>query len=197
MKHFFFFLATLVFFSFSANCQLDKKHWLVGGSGNLYFYNDDFTTIGQPTVSGKLTEINLSGNVGYFLIDKFAVGLRPGIKSLKSRGLNTASAGHKEVALYIGPFARYYFLNSERSFNILLDGAYQIGMISNFGGKGPLKNATIMAGPEIFFNTSVGMEIMVGYMHQSMSITEEPPGFNHKKSGVYMSIGFQLHLTKE
>lgn len=197
MKHIFFFFVNLVLFTFSAKCQLDKKHWLVGGSGNLYFYNDDFTTIGQPTVSGKLTEINLSGNVGYFFIDKFAVGLRPGIKSLKSRGLNTASAGHKEVALYIGPFARYYFLNSERPFNILLDGSYQIGSYSTFIGKGSFKKATIMAGPEIFFNTSVGMEIMVGYMHQSMSITEEQPGINHKKSGVYLSIGFQLHLIKD
>lgn len=196
MKHILF-LSTLILFTITGNCQLEKKYWLVGGSGNLYFYNDDFTTIGQPTVSGKLTEINLSGNVGYFLFEKFVVGLRPGIKSLKSRGLNTASAGHKEVALYIGPFVRYYFLNSERPFNILLDGAYQIGTLSNFGGKGTFKNATIKGGTEIFFNTSVGMEILLGYMHEYRSITEEPPGFIQKKNGVYVSIGFQLHLIKD
>ena len=106
MKYFLL-LFTLVMLAISANCQLDKKYWLFGGSGNFFSYNDDFTTTGQTTVSAKLTEINLSANVGYFIFDKFAVGLRPGMKSLKSRGLNTASAGHKEIALYIGPFARY------------------------------------------------------------------------------------------
>ena len=196
MKHFIL-TSLLIGFSISANCQLDKKAWLVGGTGTLYLYNDDFTTIGQPTVSGKLTEINLSGNVGFFLLDKFVVGLRPGIKCLKSRGLNTASAGHKEIALYVGPFVRYYFLNSERPFNILIDGAYQIGSYSTFLGKGSFKSATVMTGPEIFFNTTVAMEILFGYMHQYRSITEEPSGFIHKKNGVYMSIGFQIHLERK
>ncbi|HRF25154.1 MAG TPA: hypothetical protein PLR98_13355 [Chitinophagaceae bacterium] len=196
MKYFLL-LFTLVMLAISANCQLDKKYWLFGGSGNFFSYNDDFTTTGQPTVSAKLTEINLSANVGYFIFDKFAVGLRPGMKSLKSRGLNTASVGHKEIALYIGPFARYYFLNSEKPFNILLDGSYQIGSYSTFIGKGSFKSANVMAGPEIFFNTAVGMEFLVGYMHQSMSITESQSGFVHKKDGVFMSIGFQFHLIKD
>ncbi|HMX77546.1 MAG TPA: hypothetical protein PK841_05195, partial [Chitinophagaceae bacterium] len=71
MKHFLL-LFTLVMLAISANCQLDKKYWLFGGSGNFFSYNDDFTTTGQPTVSAKLTEINLSANVGYFIFDKFA-----------------------------------------------------------------------------------------------------------------------------
>lgn len=194
----FFLSFVFVLFSITANCQLDKKYWLVGGSGSFYAYNEQsMNVVTNMPVSGKLTEINLSGNVGYFLLDKFVVGLRPGIKSLKSQGLNTAGAGHKSVAFYAGPFVRYYFLNSERPFNILIDGAYQIGSYSNFIGKGPFKSATVMAGPEIFFNTSVGMEILLGYMHEYRSITEEPPGFIQKKNGVYVSIGFQFHLIKD
>lgn len=192
MKQITFLLALLVF-SISANCQLDKKYWLVGGTGSLYAYSDDFTTTGQPTVSGKLTEINLSANVGYFIFDKFAAGLRPGIYSLKSRGLNTASAGTKDIAFYIGPFARYYFLDKEKPFNILVDGAYQFGKYSNFEGKGIIKHASIMVGPEIFFNSSIGLEVLVGYLYQKKTIDAQS-GFNNVRNGLYISVGFQLHL---
>jgi hypothetical protein len=195
MKHLFLFTA-FVLITISANCQIDKKYWLVGGTGSFFSYNDDFTTAGQPTVSGKLTDINLSANVGYFLFDKFAAGVRPGINSVKSRGLNTASAGTKSVAIFIGPFARYYFLDKEKQFNILVDGTYQWGSYSNYGANGIFRNASIMAGPELFFNTSVGIEILIGYLYQNKSIKNDQPGFSNVRKGFYMSAGFQIHLTK-
>ncbi|MBS1736191.1 MAG: hypothetical protein JSS98_06225 [Bacteroidetes bacterium] len=191
-------ISTLVAFSISANGQLDKNYWLVGGTGSFFSYNDDFTTTGQPTVSGKLTDINLSANVGYFFFDKFAVGVRPGINSIRSRGLNSAGAGTKNVAIYFGPFVRYYFLNTEKPFNILFDGTYQIGSHSNFEGKGVFRNASVMAGPELFFNSSVGMEVLIGYMYQKKSIDDTQSGFyfNNIKKGFNISAGFQIHLTK-
>jgi hypothetical protein len=196
-----FLLLTLVSFSISANCQLDKKYWLVGGSGSFYTYNEkSINTVTNMPVSGKLTEINLSGNVGYFLFDKFVAGVRPGITSIKSRGLNTASAGTKSVALFIGPFARYYFLNKEKPFNILIDGTYQFGSYSNYDErKGSITNISIMTGPEIFFNTSVGIELLFGYLYQKKSIDKTQSGFffNNVKSGFNVSIGIQVHLKKK
>lgn len=185
----------ILFLSFTSNGQLDKKYWLVGGAGSFYSYNDDFTTTGQPTVSGKLTEVNLSGNIGYFLFDKFAAGLRPGINSIKSRGLNTASSSTKDVTFYVGPFARYYFLNKDKPFNILLDGTYQIGTYSTFAGTGTFRNASIMLGSEIFFNTSAGFEFLLGYLHRKKAIEEGQPGFSNERNGFHISIGFQIHLT--
>ena len=198
MKYFFL-LSALVMLAISANCQLDKKYWLVGGSGSFYSYNDDFTTTGQPTVSGKLKEINLSANVGYFFFEKFAAGLRPGIFSTKSREANSVGSYTYYFGIYAGPFARYYLLNKENQFNLLIDGAYQIGSYKNFEGKGMIRNASIIAGPEIFFNSSVGIELLIGYLYQKKTIDDTQSGyyFNSAKKGFNISVGFQIHLTKE
>ncbi|MBS1736190.1 MAG: hypothetical protein JSS98_06220 [Bacteroidetes bacterium] len=195
MKYFFLFSFILAF-SISANGQLDKNYWLVGGSGSFYSYNDDFTTTGQPTVTGKLTEINLSANVGYFFFDKFAAGLRPGINSIKSHGFNSASVGTEVTKIYIGPFARYYFLNKDKQFNLLIDGSYQFGSYSNFG-KGAFQSASVMAGSEVFFNTSVGIEFLVGYLYQKNTKNETQNGYEYMRRGLNISIGFQLHLRKD
>lgn len=114
MKHFSFLFA-FVFFTISANCQLDKRYWLIGGTGNFYTYKDNYTTTGQPSVTGRLTEINLAEKIGYFFIDKFEAGLRPVINSIKSNGANSASVFIEDVKLYVGLFARYYFLNKTRN----------------------------------------------------------------------------------
>ncbi len=196
MKHFLL-LFTLVMLAISANCQLDKKYWLFGGSGSFFSYNDDFTTTGQPTVSGKLTEINLSANVGYFIFDKFAAGLRPGVNSIKSRSLNSAGAGTKNIIVFLGPFARYYFFDKEKLFNIVLDGTYQIGSQTNFEGRGVFRKASVMAGPELFLNSSVGIEFLIGYLYQKQSIDKTQSGYYYQniKNGFNVSIGFQIHLT--
>lgn len=196
MKHFFF-LSTFTLITNVANCQLDKKYWLVGGTGSLYSYSDYYTNTAQPNVSGKLTDITLSANVGYFIYDKFVVGLKPGINSTKSRGFNSASVATKDISIYAGPFARYYLLNKEKQFNILIDGAYQFGKYLNFDeSKGKITNFSIMAGPEIFFNTSVGIELLVGYLYQKKSI-ESQTGFSDERKGVNVSVGFQFHLISD
>lgn len=195
MKHFSFLLA-FVFLSISANCQLDKRYWLVGGTGNFYTYKDNYSASGQPTITGRLTEINLAANIGYFLVDKFAAGLRPGINSLKSNGANSASVIIEDVKLYVGPFARYYFLKKDKQFNILIDGSYQFGLLSNFE-KGITQNASIMTGAEVFFNTSVGIEFLAGYLYQKNKITDTQLPSSSTRNGLYFSIGFQLHLIKD
>ncbi|MBS1736192.1 MAG: hypothetical protein JSS98_06230 [Bacteroidetes bacterium] len=199
MKYFFLFSFILAL-SISANGQLDKNYWLVGGSGSFYSYNDDFTTTGQPTVSGKLTDINLSANVGYFFFDKFAAGVRPGFYSIKTRIPYTQGGAQTHgTIIYVGPFIRYYLLNKEKQFNILVDGAYQFG--SHLQGisdrdKGVIRNASIMTGPVLFFNNSVGIELLVGYLYQKKTLDNPQSGFSSEKKGFNISIGFQIHLIK-
>ena len=195
MKHFSFLLA-LVFLSISANCQLDKRYWLIGGTGNFYTYKDNYSASGQPTITGRITEINLAANIGYFFADKLAAGLRPGIISTKSIGSNSAFVSTEVSKVYIGPFARYYFLHKDKEFNLLLDGSYQFGTYSNFG-KGSFQSASIMAGSEIFFNTSVGIEFLLGYLYQKDTKDGTQNGYEYMKKGFNVSVGFQIHLTKD
>lgn len=196
MKHLML-LLFLTAFSISAKCQLDRNYWLVGGAGSFYTYNEQsINTVTNMPISGKLTEINITGNVGYFLFDKFAVGIRPGINSIKSHGANSASVLTEVTKIYVGPFARYYFLNKEKLFNILVDGSYQFGSLANFG-KGTTQSTSIMTGTELFFNNSVGIELLLGYLHQKNIKDETQNAYKHIKNGFYVSIGFQIHLIKD
>jgi len=75
MKQYIIFLVCLLLSLYSIG-QLEKRNWLIGGSGNLFSFNEKYT---YPTFSGtsKYTDIELSASIGYFLFDKFSTGLRP------------------------------------------------------------------------------------------------------------------------
>ncbi len=186
-----------------AQCQLNKGIWLVGGSGSFYNYHEDYTST-QTNFTAKYTEIDIAGSIGYFLADKFAAGLRPTFSSSKGvamqNGIPNGSSNDNKMA--VGPFARYYFLQSDRAFNLLSDVSYQWGITQRLGAlheKGKNNTFSIMAGPEIFFNTSAGLEILLGYSQNISSIENSLPESNSNinKKGLQISIGFQLHLEKK
>jgi hypothetical protein len=184
---------------FFANAQLDKGIWLVGGSGSFYTYHEDYNSV-QTTFTAKYTEVDISASVGYFVADKLAAGLRPTFSSVKGVIRNNGSSNDNKMA--IGPFVRYYFLQMDRPFNLLADVGYQWGITQYLGAlhqKGKNNTFSIMAGPEIFFNTTAGMEILLGYTQRITSIENSTAAgnFNNNKKGFQVSIGFQLHLEKE
>lgn len=189
-------IITISFFTVTASAQLDRSTWIVGGSGNFYSSNREYISFVTPSVNGSSKELSLiiSPNVGYFIIDKFAVGLRPYFSWGKgeSTSSNGTIATSNSKRYGIGPFARFYLLDKEKQFNILTDVSYQIGEW-NQGGKGKLSNFSFLAGPVIYFNTSVGMEFLLGYITQS----EELKDFSKNSSkGFSVNIGFQIHLIK-
>ncbi len=200
MKHILL-LSISVLYLAIAQGQLNKKTWLVGGSGSFYSYKQDFRTITGNAVY-KITNIEVSTSLGYFILEKFAVGLRPSFSSEKTKGISSSSglvgSGHTE-RWAIGPFARYYFLEKNKSFNILADISYQLGQLIHLGAmheKGKNNNLSVMAGTEIFFNTSAGLEILLGYSDKIFSIENSPGEFSNEKKGFQVSVGFVLHLEK-
>jgi hypothetical protein len=197
-----FLLITLPMAYCTAQCQLDKGIWLVGGSGSFYNYHEDYNSQ-QTTFTAKYTEIDISASVGYFVADKLATGLRPTFSSAKGvamqNGIPNGSSNDNKMA--VGPFVRYYFLPMDRSFNLLSDVSYQWGITQRLGAlheKGKNNTFSIMAGPEVFFNSSAGLEILLGYSQNISSIENSLPEANSNinKKGLQISIGFQLHLEK-
>lgn len=182
--------------SMSAYSQIDKDIWLVGGMGSMYSYNEDYTAP-SVNVTAKYTSIDLSANVGYFFADKFVTGIRPYFSSFK--GQSSGGGVTNSFRLAIGPFARYYLLKDDKDFNLLTEISYQFG-INNWKegqpAKGKFNTFSILAGAEIFFNSSVGIEILIGYKNQYASIDNSPSEYNSIKKGFQASIGFQLHLEK-
>jgi hypothetical protein len=194
MKHIF--LAYSLLFTVNLSFgQLTKGHWLVGGSGRFYSYNNEIVS-STSTTNGKYTQVDISPNIGYFLADKFAVGLKTTISSIKgdftvAGGVGTG--GSNTQRYLFGIFSRYYFLEKEKQTNILVEANYQTGIIRGLG-EGTVSNLSVSAGPVIYFNSSVGIEFLVGYMTDTEKYTSEI--FSEQKNGVQFSVGLQIHLTK-
>lgn len=196
MKNMILLLIVLLLFSSSTFSQLDKNTWLVGGSWNFYSYNETYSSP-STNFTSKYTNIDISASVGYFFITKLAAGLRPNFSSLKGKSSGGAITDYYRLA--IGPFARYYFLNNEKPFNLIGDVGYQFGINKDMAGitqKGEFNTFYIMGGTEIFFNTSAGLEILIGYAQRLTSLEDPPSASNSIKKGFQVSIGFTLHLEK-
>lgn len=176
-------LATLVLgFSLSSLSQLTKGNWLIGG--DVKFASTKLNSeLGQ-----KNTYYNceIAPNVGYFLINKLAVGLKTNITL--SGGKATGTTIYSTNTDYnFGPFVRYYFLQAESQYNILAEGVYQYGFVEG----GTSKNTfTFAAGPVIYFNTSAGLEFLVGYSSYKYS------GFVGRNNTIQIGLGLQFYLEK-
>ena len=79
-------ITVLLFFGFSytSTAQLKKGIWLVGGSGSFYAYSEEYSSA-NINQKGTFTNIDVTATLGYFIIDKFALGLRPGFNSYKGK----------------------------------------------------------------------------------------------------------------
>jgi hypothetical protein len=183
MKKNTFLIIITMLFAVSANCQLDKRNWLVGGTG-------EFST--NESNGGKFSSLTLSPSCGYFLVDKLAVGVTMAFGYNK---ISTSVSKSKFTSLAIGPFIKYYFLEKEHLINLFVKGSYSYGNSWTYNsGNGnshnhPYNNYDIIAGPVLFFNSSVGLEFYAGWH-----------GFPKENNGVSnsfkMGMGFQIHLQK-
>ena len=199
MRHLLLFISFLSFTNM-ALCQLDKGTWLIGGSGSFQSNKRDFI-VGQDIVLYKDIDVALSPSVGYFIIDKLAIGIKPSFSWSKSDYVRTISgnvSGGKgnNSWLYLGPFGRYYLLRKDNNYNILVDASYSYGIQSNFGAKSGHSNSfRFMTGPEFYFNSSVGIELLVGYSSRKDSFYDI--GQSQYYRGFLTTIGFQIHLERD
>lgn len=175
--------------------QLMKNTWLIGGAGSSYTYTETFNAP-SAYYTAKYTSIDITASVGYFFLDKLAGGLRPAFSSYK--GSSSGGGSPNSYRLAIGPFVRYYFLNEEKRFNLLADICYQAGINDwkdGYPAKGKYNTFYLQAGAEFFFNSSVGLEFLIGYKSQIASIDNSPSGYDRNVEGLQTSIGFQFHLA--
>lgn len=179
---------------FAAHAQLTKSNWLVGGTGNFLASSYSYSSATYSSTSNRV-DITVSPNIGYFVKDKLAFGLRPSFSKFKDR-VDGPSGGYSNVnRLEFGPFGRYYFLPTESRYNILADVSYQYGLYWFTPTKGNINTISAAAGPVIFFNSSVGLEFLFGYYSRKEVIKQNGDNVYNQK-GFQASIGFQIHLEK-
>jgi hypothetical protein len=179
MRKIFLFIIFINFFSIS-NAQITKRNWMVGGNGTISRQQEKL--LGSDVRS---TMIQLSPNLGYFIIDKFAIGVRPGFNYVN---LKTNTFHSRTTSWAVGPFTRYYFLPAENRTNVFTETAYQYFSSSN----GDYQTLFLFSGgPVIFFNESVGLEITANYKIFRIHSTET------SSKTFFIAIGLQIHLERE
>lgn len=190
---------TLLFISTTCIAQLDQGTWIFGGSGSFNSYNEKSTFL-ESTNERKYNSMDLSGSIGYFVLDKMALGLRPGFSFLKGKSYIDDSEVAAHTKIGVGPFTRYYILEQDNQFNLLADLSYQIGYMkypTRYGSSGHFNNLRILAGAEFFFNSSVGLELLLGYSKTYETLNKPSTSYSLNRAGFLASVGFQLHLERK
>ena len=200
----------LVVLTLNTFAQLDKKTWLVGGNASFDSRKREYTNYygdpSNPTIYVELykqTVYEINPKAGYFVLDKLALGLSSSFLHSRGNRVGSSSPVSHGTTFSIGPFARYYFLDKNKSFNVFTEATYQLGSIKNNGDttlKSPITKYAAMAGVELFFNSSAGIEFLAGYNYQKQNGDREIHGGQIQQfedKGFKIAIGFQLHLFKE
>jgi outer membrane protein W len=166
-------------FNNDANCQITKGNWLIGGSGQFQKQHEDLQ---GSDIRGLA--ISVAPDIGYFIFDKLGVGLNVTFSYNRIKVKDNIS---KTNILGLGPFVRYYFLPSDNRINIFSEAAYEYTTVFD----GHYQNDFYFsAGPVIFFNSSVGLELAAKYSTSNSKIS------NATAKTVFLTIGFQIHLEK-
>lgn len=140
------FFTTLFIIALSINTfgqedkPITKGNFLFGG---MFSGSSTYST----SINRRMTQIDISPNVGYFIIDKLALGGFSEITWQKEINYKTFS---------IGTFSKYYFNNG-----ILL------GLSASYGKTSELDELFYSFSPEIgysyFINSKVALEIVLYY----------------------------------
>jgi hypothetical protein len=188
-------ISLICLFTNNANGQLTEGIWLLGGTGSFYSIKNTYSSdiINQTS---DVSNLSVAPSAGYFISDKFALGLLSTYSKSKGQVLSAGGGYTNENRLDFGPFARYYFLNMENQYNLLTDINYQYGLYWFTPRKGNRHTFSASVGTVLFFNSSVGLELLLGYYSLKESIDDEINTIN-KMNGLQMTIGFKFHLERK
>jgi len=190
-------LAVLFLFSvfiIKSHSQITKGNWLVGGSMAYSKENSSRNDV----VNRKERTIDVSGNVGYFIVPKLTGGIRLNsfFSKQKYPQIDGSYSTISQNNLGVGPFARYYFLNAENQINIFTDEGilYSVLRIKSTSTQKSYEKTLkyyFSGGAVIFLNTSVGIELILSYNNTKVI------KYDSKGESVQFRVGLQFYLEKE
>jgi len=176
-------IALLSLITFAANSQITQGNWMLGGTISYASTKYNSTNYGEPHTA---YDLQINPNVGYFFVDKLAGGLKARISKIGDRD---KSQSYTDVNL--GPFFRYYMLAPEKQVNVLTEAAYLYGFDKyTTPDKNSKHTFSFSAGPVIYFNSAVGLEMLVNY--STCKFTE----FKGSNNTIRFCLGLQVHLEK-
>ena len=173
----------------TAFTQIRKGQFLIGGA--LNFESTKIEYLNNPTQ--KLNNLLISPNIGYFVIDKMAGGLRIDFRSYNQYSENLVT---HQTNTSISPFLRYYFLPLLKKVNAFIDFSYintktKFHIPSNPGYFEKAKDYHISAGPAIFLTDQIALEFIIGYRHTKSD------DYDKTETNIFNSgFGLQIHFGK-
>jgi len=180
-----FFLTSLiiVLFSITANSQITKGNWMVGGDG---YYSSSKS--GRVDGSGEYTpwHFTINPNIGYFLKNKLVAGTVLDMKFSNFSG-----------RYLLSPFVRYYFLKPDKVYNVFSSINAGYGFISSKNNQGNtvVSDFGLKVGGVVFLNSIVGLEFSINYSktYQENIKNDFRTG---KRDNINIGFGLQIHLEK-
>ena len=163
---------------------IEKGNFLGGGKGRLSFSSQ------QLEEKYKETSIMVRPGFGYFLQDKWAVGINLNFENTKIK-VGDVEQG-KSIDFGGGIWTRYYFLPKSKRTNFFGEAGFNMG-----GNKLDDEDRINYSGFNVglymvhFINEHIAFEIGVDYYSKKYEDEDEPIN----KMGV--SAGFQMHFTKK
>lgn len=170
----------IVFFFNSSFAQITKGHWMLGGDISFAYGKAKPSSI----VKGESFNLDISPNVGYFVIDKLALGAK--LDYYRSR-YKTDDRTSSFDNFWVSPFARYYFLDVDKNINIFIESSYKFNLINE-------NKATAFSaktGAAIFLNPSVALEVSLQYLNTNSN--DVYVGTNT----ILLGFGYQIHLERD
>jgi len=179
--------------------QLNKGNFLVAGNSNARI-----SAISSGTGAGKTnfasTIISVSPQAGYFVTDRFPVGL---YVSFQHENLYKYLMNN---SLEIGPFTRYYLSKSQKLIPYL-EGKIGFGKTSSQSKyddhhtTSKLMSASAGIGATYLLNQHVGLDISMGYYYfrrntKSTFGTQNIPESKYSSANLALNIGVEVLLGR-
>ncbi len=180
-----FFIITILF-TLSVHSQITKGNWMVGGSGSFINYKNTYPDNNtERTYTGYY--LDLSPNVGYFVVDNFSIG------SVVSFSFgNPSGPDNNNLGFGLAPFVRYYFRKSDKIINPFIQASYGFYRgKKQSGGYNKSSEYRLKGGSAFFLNSSVAVEFTIEYNSSLKNFN------NNQYDNITTGIGLQIHLEKE
>ena len=183
--------------------QTDRSKVLAGGILN-FNWGDAKETINSSTGGGSTKtaaptnlDFTFSPNVGIFLFNNFAMGLK-----LRSEIKNSYQGGNSSFNsnFSVGPFVRYYKKVSKfAAFGQLSYGIGNISASGDYVQSSSIKGSVIGIGPGValFLTEKIGIEALLNYEYLSSTTDINAGGISTKVSrgnSMRLEVGLQVYL---
>ena len=178
MKTYFYLSFIVLFFSLTANSQITKGNWMVGGDGSYY----------RHTYNGvSLISFSINPDIGYFIKDKLVIGSNLNYIYYASSERSTSTSR----TIGAGVFTRYYFLKPQKIFNLFSQIHYNYSNFKSYtaSSSSNFHKYGVKSGAVVFFTENVGLELSLQYDYSSSK--------SFTSTYLIGNIGFHIHLEKK